>query len=570
MRGRPSVVNVTYRGRTSSETAPSGNISMRSASHLREPSRLRRPVVTPPDGTDPMADPLDITVTGGIFFSAMSQGRDVTVHLPIEDLVTRLVAATRAAFTQVRESHPDESFYCYALYTDAFAAYILPTCGSEEGVRQVARRHAGAYGRGEAEQAEDLRWSPPDWPLHMLGEEHFAGVLELLESRGDPWQRDDDGLDAEVDARFEACFRALALLDAEGFFGGGAERDRVIVTVLQGDQSDRSRLENARRLNPPAALAGLERDLDVPEPIGDFVTLGSKGAYQVTALAYASGARLLVACGSHGELFAWDLDDERELLATVHEASYRDAAISADGRTLLLTDHGRLLHVTLPGGTRRDLGITDARAIAVSPDGATVVAVRDGFVQARAVATGHELWRLDRPASGVRFSGDGTLLALTGNVGVKGVALVDASDGSLRRDRELIRAAPRRCPCLVWSLDDRLLATADEASGHVRLWHRGDGRLTAGRVLEPPAAGPSGPGKPADLAFSPDGTLLASARDNGDVHLWETGTGRHLQRLRGVQESLSAVVFIDDRHLAAAGRDTDAGPPVHLWTITAG
>jgi WD40 repeat protein len=487
--------------------------------------------------------------------------------MSIEDLVTRLVAAARAAFTQARELHPDESFYCYALYSDAFAAYILPTCCSEEGLRRVASRYAEEFGGTVAEKAEDLRWNPPDWPHHMLGEEHFAEVLGLLESRGDPWQRDDDGLDAEIDARFEACFRALTLLDAEGFFGQGAERDQVIVTVLQGDQSDRNRLENARRLNPPAAVTRLECYLDVSEPIGDPVTLGSKGADQITALAYAADARLLVACGSYGELFAWDLNDDRELLATTREASYRDATISADGQVLLVTDHQRLLRVELPGGARHDLGIKDARAIAVSPDGAIMAAARDGFVQARAVATGEQLWRLDRPASGLRFSSDGTLLALTGNVGVKGIALVDASDGSLRRDRELIRAAPRICSCLAWSCDDRILATADQKSGHIRLWHRRDTGFAAGRTLEPAATEASGPGEPADLAFSPDGTLLASAHRDGNLHIWQVGTGQHLQRLRGVQESMTAVVFTDDHHLAAAGRDIDAGPPVYLWTI---
>ncbi|MFG1960777.1 hypothetical protein [Nonomuraea sp. NPDC049028] len=142
-----------------------------------------------------------------------------------------------------------------------------------------------------------------------------------------------------------------------------------------------------------------------------------------------------MACGSSGELFAWDLNDERELLATVREASYQDAAISANGQTLLVTDHKRLLRVELPGGTRHNLGIPDARAIAVSSDGAIMVSAHDGFVQARAVATGKELWRLNRPASCLRFSSDGMLLALTGNVGAKGVALVDASDGSLRQDR---------------------------------------------------------------------------------------------------------------------------------------
>ncbi|NVI92468.1 DUF4303 domain-containing protein [Actinomadura sp. BRA 177] len=82
----------------------------------------------------------------------------------------------------------------------------------------------------------------------------------MLNERGDPWQRDDDGLDAEIDGRFEAAFRALARLDEEGVFGRGAERARVVVNILQGDQGEESVLENARRLNPPAALTVLERD----------------------------------------------------------------------------------------------------------------------------------------------------------------------------------------------------------------------------------------------------------------------------------------------------------------------
>lgn len=64
-----------------------------------------------------------------------------------------------------------------------------------------------------------------------------------------------------------------------------------------------------------------------------------------------------------------------------------------------------------------------------------------------------------------------------------------------------------------------------------------------------------------DLAFSPDGGLLACAHSNGDVHVWDAGTGRHVRQLRGLQESMSAVAFLDDHRLAAAGRDADSGPP---------
>ncbi|GAA4227284.1 hypothetical protein GCM10022254_14590 [Actinomadura meridiana] len=474
--------------------------------------------------------------------------------MSFEELVNRLVEAARAAFGEVRERHPGESFYFFALFTDAFAAYILPSCGSEEGLRSVAEKYVAEFGQTVEQQMDDLRWSPVDSPHHMGGEEHFRPVLELLERRGDPWQRHDDGLDAEVDGRFEACFRALEILDEEGFFGRGPERDRVLVNVLQGDQSERSVLENARRLNPPAAVARLERDLDIPAPEGEFVTLGSRGAYQIRALEYAPGPGLLVACGSGGDLFAWDLHGGRELLAAEHSDNYWGCALSADGRTLLVNDTKRVMRVDLSDGARHDTGIRDAWAIAISPDGATVAATGGGSVRAIDVAEGHELWRAERPASALSFSGDGSLLALIGDAHARGVTVLDASDGTLRHE---IQRKPSRG--LAWAPDDGLLATADQ-DGHIRLWHSRDG-FTPGPTFDPV------PGDVTDLAFSPDGTLLATAHTGGDVNIWDIDSARHLERLHGTPETMNAVVFVGDRQVAAAGRDVDSGPPVHIWTV---
>jgi hypothetical protein len=64
--------------------------------------------------------------------------------------------------------------------------------------------------------------------------------------------------------------------------------------------------------------------------------------------------------------------------------------------------------------------------------------------------------------------------------------------------------------------------------------------------------------------------MPASAHRDGDIHIRQVATGRHLRRLRGVQQPMTAAVFTDDQHLAAGGRDPDGGPPVHLWTIEAG
>ncbi|MEV5828662.1 DUF4303 domain-containing protein [Spirillospora sp. NPDC052242] len=478
-------------------------------------------------------------------------GADRSRRAAVEELAGRLAGAARAAFAQAREAHPGETFYCYGLFTGPLYEYVLPTCSSEEGLRAVARVYAGEFGRMVGEHAAELRWSPADSPHHMLGEHHFAGVQELLEGRGGG-----DADDAEVEARREACFRALARLDDEGFFGRGDERDRVVVTVLQGDQSDRSRLENARRLNPAAAVARLAADLDVPEPEGEFTTLGSMGTYQVTALAFAAQARLLVACGSGGELFAWEADGGREVVAVRHAAAYWRAAVSADGGVLVLRDGREAVRVELPRGKRREAGVGDAWDVAVSPDG-TVTAAAGGTV--RAFAGGRELWRAERPASAVRFSPDGALLAVVADGREKGVAVLDAADGSVVE--EPVRTGPTVRHCAAWSADGGLLAVADHEA--VRLWHRDGRTFGTGRVI---AFSPN-IGQPADLAFSPNGTVLATAHEDGDVHVWEVGTGRHVRRLRGAQEAMNAVVWLDGARLAAAGRDVDAGPPVCVWTI---
>ncbi|WP_176611615.1 DUF4303 domain-containing protein [Actinomadura sp. WMMB 499] len=490
-------------------------------------------------------------------FGGAPMGADPVRWAAIEELAVPLADAARAAFTQARDAHPGETFYCYGLFTGPLLEYILPTCSSEEGLRAVARVYAAEFGGLVGAQADGLRWSPADSPHHMLGEHHFGPVADLLARRDADAGESDEDVEAEVETRLEACFRALARLDREGFFGDGDERERVIVTVLQGDQSDRSRLENARRLNPPAAVARLARGLVVREPSsGDARTFGSTGAYQVTALAFAAEAGLLVACGSGGEVFAWEAADGREILAVRHYASYWRAAISADGRTLVLRDGGDPVRVSLPGGICRAAGFDDAWDVAVSPDGAVTAAAGETV---RAFEAGRERWRVERPAAAVRFGAGGTLLAIVGDGRKKGVAVLDAADGAVVA--ELVRTGPTVRHCVAWSADGTLVAVGDPVS--VRLWRRDGRAFGSGRSMPFPA----GTGQPADLAFSPNGTVLATAHEDGDVHVWEVGTGRHVRRLRGPQESMNAVVWLDDERLAAAGRDVDSGPPVRVWRV---
>lgn len=171
-----------------------------------------------------------------------------------------LVAACRAAVPEARRLHPD--LYCWALYCAPNRAYIYPTAMSEAGFAQVRREYA-ARGFGPEYDA-GLRWNPPH---HWLGLEHFAAVQPLAQAVGEAingaegadWER----LYARVDA---VLCEALDVIEAEGLFGVGAERERLFVGILMGDQ-DATSITFGYRLNPPAVAARYEAEFGDPKKI---------------------------------------------------------------------------------------------------------------------------------------------------------------------------------------------------------------------------------------------------------------------------------------------------------------
>jgi RNA polymerase sigma factor (sigma-70 family) len=118
-------------------------------------------------------------------------------------------------------------------------------------------------------------------------------------------------------------------------------------------------------------------------------------------------------------------------------------------------------------------------------------------------------------------------------------------------------------PCHVLYAPDGKVIASTGADGQVRLWEPGTGKLL--RRLE------DGNKRIHLAAFSADGKLLATAsyNESGKVRLWDVATGKAVREIQGHRREVSCLVFApDSRTLAVGGSDDNA---LHLWDVaTAG
>ena len=193
------------------------------------------------------------------------------------------------------------------------------------------------------------------------------------------------------------------------------------------------------------------------------------------------------------------------------------------------------------------------------------------------VATGSALRTLTGHTSGVTsvaFSPDGTRLAsasLGGSRARSGTRPTGAGKSTHAQ-----RATPARVTSVAFSPDGTQLASASN-DRTVKVWDAATGQEARTLSATPDVAlrrdGVSDSARPRTIrrrrsvAFSPDGTRLASAGADGTVKVWDTTTGQEIRTFAGHTGRVWSVAFSPDGNwLASASEDRT----VKLWDVATG
>ena len=279
------------------------------------------------------------------------------------------------------------------------------------------------------------------------------------------------------------------------------------------------------------ATGGYDRQIR----LWDTVTGQARGSWSghtggVCSLAFSPGGQTVASGGADREVRLWDAS--RGVITRVlkkHQAAVRAVAFSPDGTRLASGSEDRTVQVWNP---------SDGREIGPPlplPDYVTRLAFSSrGQVLFAGTSGGHVL--NINPASGRARE----------YVGVE-----PGKSAAMPAHQDAVIA-------LQIAIDGKSLLSVSQ-NGVARSWPSAGTPQTARLVFR------SGHPMTA-LALSPDGTTLATAGQDGTIHLWDAATARALVSLPGHPGGVSALMFGAGNRLVSAGADEQ----VRFWDTASG
>jgi WD40 repeat protein len=282
------------------------------------------------------------------------------------------------------------------------------------------------------------------------------------------------------------------------------------------------------RLSPDARiLAKWERSGDRPMILldaaaGRILGEAARPASGYGTVALAPGGRWIVVATQRGGL---ELLERGKLVRRLERENnnldrYYTPAFSPDASFLLASEYESLARYEVPSGRRTAFREGVGRHIVIRPDGLEAAC----------------------------FGEDGAHLV----------------DPVTLKDRLVLPALGRRWTSLAYSADSRVIAIGWE--GSVALHD-----VRTGKRLNPTAGHES---DVSSLAFTPDGSCLASGDVAGNVHLWDPATGGLLRSLRA-EGPISCLAFSPDGRQLAVGHGNSSGNHrtlcrARVWDLSTG
>jgi WD40 repeat protein len=284
----------------------------------------------------------------------------------------------------------------------------------------------------------------------------------------------------------------------------------------------------------------------------------------VQALAFAPDGRTLVSGGLDCTIRFWDWSKGRELGRCEDIGEYwgvEALAFATDGKSLVSMDKSTMtasFRVWDPV-TRQEKSRFGEKALHVShfvlmPDRETLAgACWNGAVGFWELTSGKLIRSIgkhkDRLVS-LAVAPDGKTIAWAG--GYQGMGLWDAATG-----KDIVRLLGSHHhvdSALAYSPDGTLLATASNSGDPIRLWDVPAGKVAMEwKQLRATA-----------LAFSPQGLMLATASGK-EVILLDVATRKELRRFRGHMAEIKAIVWIPNSAVLASA---SADGTVLIWDVS--
>ena len=278
------------------------------------------------------------------------------------------------------------------------------------------------------------------------------------------------------------------------------------------------------------------------------------------ALEFGGDGNTLAEVDRAGVLTVWDTTSGKEARAVrTGAAGVVSWAVSPGAKVVALATPEETTCWDLTGGTRLFVIKERPETLALSPDGGILARTRwDGGLELRAAGDGHVIDTLDDTArhGPIAFTPDGNhLIKLTqgGNWDAVKVWEVfpDERGHTLAGHRHVVTS-------VAFSPDGSALASGS-LDHSVKLWDSPSGQERA--TLAGHADGVTG------VCFGDDGRVLATASRDGTVRVWDAKTGRERAVLRGHDGAVRAVAFAAAGPLLASGGKDGT---VRLWDSVGG